>query len=195
MDDQAIANAIKGHLKEVYPGIKVEVRPWDNDPTRRAVYFTEEKFSLLYPKQRYHYLIHNIPEEFYKQYLSEAYWFELAPNENPDDLIHPDDDLINEITHDVLNVVERSGFFDALDDVMAPEDNIKEPAECYGDFRLSKQLLQERGFGIREGVDEIYDICHVFMAEGGFCDCEILLNTRETSRLKERYWRDRAKDS
>lgn len=29
---------------------------------------------------------------------------------------------------------------------------------------------------------------HVFMSMGGYCDCEILFNVAESSRLKAEYW-------
>jgi len=40
--------------------------------------------------------------------------------------------------------------------------------------------------------DELFDVFHVLMAQGGYCDCEILLNAAESSRLKSEYWRARA---
>jgi hypothetical protein len=40
--------------------------------------------------------------------------------------------------------------------------------------------------------DEIYDVLHVLMRRGGYCDCEILFNVAETSRLKAGYWTARA---
>lgn len=45
-----------------------------------------------------------------------------------------------------------------------------------------------RGFS----EDELFDVFHVLMAKGGFCDCEILYNAMESSRLKKEYWRARA---
>ena len=44
--------------------------------------------------------------------------------------------------------------------------------------------------GFRE--DEHFDVFHVLMARGGYCDCEILYNAVEVSRLKAEYWRARA---
>ena len=35
---------------------------------------------------------------------------------------------------------------------------------------------------------------HVLMARGGYCDCEILYNAVEESRLKAEYWRARAEE-
>jgi hypothetical protein len=49
-------------LTPVYPNIKIEIV--DGEDGVRSLYFTEEKFKLLYPKQRYHYLTHLIPADF-----------------------------------------------------------------------------------------------------------------------------------
>ena len=40
--------------------------------------------------------------------------------------------------------------------------------------------------------DELFDVFHVLMDKGGYCDCEILYNAAEESRLKAEYWRARA---
>jgi hypothetical protein len=193
MNHQKLAAAIKEFLKKSYPDISVEVKPWDEDYSRLALYFTEKRFSVLYPMQRYHYLIHLIPEEFLKAHLEDSVWFELAPGEKPEDLKYPDEELIKNITPDVLNVLNKVGFFEALDHLMAPENKDSKGEDCYGDFRNVKKVLKEKGFGVRNGVDEVFDICHVLMAEGGYCDCEVLINVAETSRLKERLWIQREK--
>jgi hypothetical protein len=54
---------------------------------------------------------------------------------------------------------------------------------------VSKALLPKHGFN----PDEFFDVFHVLMARGGYCDCEIFYNAVEQSRLKERYWKARAK--
>lgn len=191
MRHDELAAAIKQQLAHSYPNITVEVRPWDKDPSRAAIYFTEEKFAVLYPYQRYHYLIHAISQEFYQQYLTRSVWFELAPGEEPDDLEYPDEEIIKEITPDVLEVLRKSRFFEALDDKMSPENNAISPEPCHGDFRLTKQILEERGFSRRSEIDEVSDICHTLMFQGAYCDCEVLYNVAEESRLKAKYWNNR----
>ena len=37
--------------------------------------------------------------------------------------------------------------------------------------------------------DDFFDIFHVLMAQGGFCDCEILYNVAPESRLRQQHWR------
>ena len=53
-----------------------------------------------------------------------------------------------------------------------------------------EELLLARGF--RE--KELFDVFHVLMARGGYCDCEILYNAVEDNRLKAEYWRARAEE-
>ena len=56
-----------------------------------------------------------------------------------------------------------------------------------GDFRLTKRVLGERGFD----SEAIFDVCHVLMFQGGYCDSEVLYNVVEESRLKAAYWSKR----
>ena len=189
--DQIVAD-LKGFLAKSYPDVSVEAKPWQEDSSRLALYFRDEKFSVLYPQQRYHYLVHNIPEDYFKAHLQDTEWFELAPGEKPEDLQYPDAELMENIASDVLAAVERAGVVAALDDLMAPESETATPEQCHGDFRLLKKVLPQKGFGKRGEVDEVFDVCHVMMHRGGYCDCEVLYNVVETSRLKSRYWKKRA---
>jgi hypothetical protein len=193
MNDPGIISSLKDFLSESYPGISIRIEPWRGDPARSAIYFEHEKFAALYPMQRYHYLIHAIPEDFYRKHLSECIWVELAPGETEDDLRYPDEELMESISPDVLHVLGKSGFFARLDDLMSPPEEGAAPAACHGDFRHTKRVLAEKGFGERNGVDEVFDVCHVLMAKGGYCDCEVLYNVAEESRLKAKHWQGRAK--
>ena len=38
-------------------------------------------------------------------------------------------------------------------------------------------------------MEEVFD---VLRSQGGFCDCEVLYNVSESSRLKATYWRDKS---
>ncbi len=51
--------------------------------------------------------------------------------------------------------------------------------------RLAKQALHACEFE----ESEWSDVFHVLMEQGAFCDCEILYNAAEDSRLKARYWK------
>jgi hypothetical protein len=167
-----------GFVREVYPDMSIRVEPWQKDPSRLAIYFIEAKFAALYPMQRYHYLSHLIPSDYFEKHLSHTAWFELAPGERPEDIRYPDDELIEEISPNVMKCVEKAGLFDALDDAFCPADASAKPVECQGDFRTAREILLARGFS----ETELFDVFHVLMARGGFCDCEILYNAAPESR-------------
>jgi len=185
---QQLQADIRGFVSRAYPNIQVRVEPWAADPSRPAVYFTDAQFAALYPAQRYHYLRNLIPEDYYKRHLAETEWFELAPGERPEDLEYPDSDLIEDITPDVMRVLVGQGVFEALDDLLCPRDASGPRQRCHGDFRHARAVVLARRFQ----QDELFDVFHVLMAQGGYCDCEILLNAAESSRLKSEYWRARA---
>jgi hypothetical protein len=192
MTPEQIEKDLKAFLSDSYPNISVKVVPWAEDETRLALYFCEEEFALLYPQQRYHYLIHSIPEEYCEAHLQNTVWFELAPGEKPEDLYYLDEELMESIAPNVLMAVERSGSIAALDDLLCPSSQGVKPEECHGDFRHFKKVLLEKGFKEEGEFNEISDICHVMMSKGGYCDCEVLFNVVETSRLKSQYWKERA---
>ena len=188
MNLQQLETEIRDFVRRGYPNIEVRVEPWTDDPKRPAVYFTEAQFASLYPAQRYHYLRHLIPEDYYRRHLGESEWFELAPGERPEDLEYPDSELIADITPDVMRVLFGARVFPALDDVLCPADASAARPQCHGDYRHTRPILLARGFT----EDEMFDVFHVLMARGGYCDCEILYNAVDESRLKAEYWRARA---
>ena len=188
--DQVAAD-LKRFLSPSYPEINIRVTPWDQDPARLAIYFTEPKFALIYPYQRWHNLTHLIPAEYQQGALGNSVWFELAPGERPEDLQFPDEELIDDITPVVMKCLRASGYFELLDDLMCPTAPEQERGQCWGDFRNSRPILLDRRF--KEA--EFFDVFHVLMRQGGFCDCEVLYNVLDESRLKAEYWTARAQGS
>jgi hypothetical protein len=188
---QQLETDIRDFVRRAYPNIEVRVEPWTADSTRTAVYFTEAQFASLYPAQRYHYLRNLIPEEYYQRHLTDTEWFELAPGEDPESLEYPDSELIDDITPDVMRSLFGAGIFGALDDILCPAEKTAPRLPCYGDYRHARPILLARGFRDHE----LFDVFHVLMARGGYCDCEILLNAVEVSRLKAEYWRARAEET
>ena len=77
MTNEQIVLKLKEFLNSFYPNMKIEVKEWEDDTSRIAVSFTDEKFKLLYPEQRYHYIRHLIPKSFFKKFLANSVWFEL----------------------------------------------------------------------------------------------------------------------
>ncbi len=179
-----IAADLRRFVTPSYPNMEVRVESWKDDPARIAIYFVESKFALIYPYQRWHYLNHLIPSDYQKAHLENSVWFELAPGEKPEDLRYPDEELIDEIMPAVMRCLIGSRFNELLDDAMCPENSERERAQCWGDFRNSRAILLERGFK----EEELFDVFHVLMRQGGFCDCEILFNVSEKSRLTAEYW-------
>ena len=98
------------------------------------------------------------------------------------------DDFIFSITPDVMKSLVRSGFFQKLDDLLCPNDDLHPRRTCGGDYELSETVPLTSGF---EQTD-FADIFGVLSSKGGCCDCEILYNVAESSRLKSEYWRRRA---
>jgi hypothetical protein len=185
--DQLVAD-LRRFIAPSYPDMDVRAIPWDRDPSRTAIYFTEPKFALIYPYQRWHYLTHLIPADYYKAHLENSVWFELAPGEKPEDLRYPDEELIDAITPDVIKCLKGARFFEMLDDVLCPQQSGQQRARCWGDYRNSRPILLKQGFK----EEELFDVFHVLMRQGGFCDCEILYNAVEKSHLKAEYWMARS---
>lgn len=184
MTPDELTDRLYAFLQAQYPGIEIRIGALLEDLLRLAIYFTHEQFSTLYPAQRYHFLRQLIPDDFYTTHLADTIWFELAPGEDPAALVYPDEDIINAITPDVLQCLHSSGFFTRLDAVMCPAVPEQHPQECRGDFRLAKEALAGCGFA----PNEFFDVLHVLMQQGAYCDCEILYNVADDSRLKARYW-------
>ena len=110
--------------------------------------------------------------------------------EDPIELEYPDAEVIADITPDVMRALFAARVFEALDDVLCPAGASAPRPQCHGDYRHARAILLARGF--RE--QELFDVFHVLMARGGYCDCEVLYNAVEASRLKAEYWRARADD-
>ena len=106
-----------------------------------------------------------------------------------DDLEH--DQFVDAIAADVLAVLTQKGFFESLDDVFSPRDGSSTSTVCQGDYAISERILGNLKFD----EQDLSDIFQVLRSRGGFCDCEILYNAAETSRLKSTYWRARADDA
>jgi hypothetical protein len=99
-----------------------------------------------------------------------------------------DDDLIYSIAPDVMKSLGRCGLFEKLDGFLSPEDNSITAHSCDGTYKLSESILITAGFERAE----LSDIFAVLQSKGACCDCEVLYNVAETSRLKVNYWRGRA---
>jgi hypothetical protein len=107
-----IETDIRGFVRASHPDMVVHAEHWKEDPSRIALFFIDEHFDGLYPRQRYHYLVHLIPKDYYDSFLAGTVWFELTPGQRPEDIEEdPDQDLIESITPNVLRSLQEKGFF------------------------------------------------------------------------------------
>ena len=172
------------YIRPVYPGIEIEVL--DQQEGWRQIFFTEEKFRVLYPLQRYHNLINQIPHDFYEQHLTQTTWYELAPGENPNELKYQDSETTESIKEIILDIIKnKTCFIQELD-----SEFLKDDVVCHGDFRYAKEILNRLNFT----EEEQFDIFHVLMNEGGYCDCEILYNVFHESEYAKKYWKNRCQE-
>lgn len=71
----------------------------------------------------------------------------------------------NEKELDILETLYNRQFFYRLSQLL-------EKNECDNEFTMSIKLLQDMGYG-KERIDETLNL---FRNQGGYCDCEIILN-------------------
>jgi hypothetical protein len=173
---------IKPSMPEII--IRVEINNEKEDDVTPQIYFIDESFRKLFAKQRYHKLIHLIPDEFYGKYLGNTHWFELAPGEEAENLDYHDDETIEEIKEPILSILEHKMNFVSLLD----NEFIKNNATCKNDFSYSKEILSKLSFS----EEDQFDIFHVLMHEGAYCDCEILYNVFRESNYAKKYWTNRS---
>lgn len=95
-----------------------------------------------------------------------------------------DDEFLSDIAPDVLGVLGRDRFFERLDDLFFPVDASREPVRCDGSFARSIEILRQLGFDPLE-IEEVTAVLH---SRGACCDCEVLYNVAEESRLRSNYW-------
>ena len=100
----------------------------------------------------------------------------------------PDQEFLDSITPDVMKCLNNAGFFSRLDDLLCPKDRSIPVEGCRGDYRWSESILRESGFDSQE-LTEVLD---VLGSQGACCDCEVLYNVAESSRLKAQYWQQQA---
>lgn len=101
------------------------------------------------------------------------------------------DDFIANITQDVLKVLAGKRFFETLDAQLCPVETSALRVVCDGTYAVSTAILSRLGFELQDTEE----ILQVLKSRGGCCDCEILFNVAEESRLKAEYWLRRAAGS
>ena len=164
---QRIRKKLLEILEPHLPGIEVEVgqaKRWN----RLTLTFRHERFGPLLPEQRFRSVLQMIPTEFYEGELRGAVWFELAPGETQEDILRArrSEDLADDEPAIAKRLFEV-GFFAALETALGPG-----PVEtCGGDFTEVAKVLTAQG--VVEA--EQHDACLVFIRQGAYCDCDVLL--------------------
>ena len=97
------------------------------------------------------------------------------------------DEYVRDIAEDVLGVLRAERFFERLDDLFCPEESDQVRARCGYSFANSTGILREVGMD----ADDIDDVLAVLRLKGGGCDCEVLYNVAQKSRLKAKHWKAR----
>ncbi len=97
--------------------------------------------------------------------------------------LYHDQETIDEIKEPIISVLnDKVAFVSILD-----KQFMTETAKCCEEFRHAKSILTNLKFS----DEDQFDIFHVLMNEGDYCDCEILYNVIRKSEYAKKYWHDR----
>ncbi|HXR38031.1 MAG TPA: hypothetical protein VN776_03025 [Terracidiphilus sp.] len=88
----------------------------------------------------------------------------------------------------ILELLARQKFFECLDDRLCPAESSQRRAWCQGGFEITVRILNEIGIY----PEEIQQALKALAAMGSECDCGVLYNAAQQSRLKTEYWLARA---
>jgi hypothetical protein len=86
----------------------------------------------------------------------------------------------------VLAVLEAQNFFALLDDDFLPA-HVTAPLPCDHTFRRTDRILRQLGMN----SEDVEEVTLVMIAGGACCDCEVLYNVAQESRVKAMYWKAR----
>ena len=98
--------------------------------------------------------------------------------------------FLNEIASDVFRSLSDMRFIELLDDRFCPIDEALGPVRCDHSFENTIEILQTK----EVSEEDIEDVLAVLRSRGACCDCEVLYNIAETSRLKAKYWREKIRN-
>jgi hypothetical protein len=99
-------------------------------------------------------------------------------------------EFIESITPDAMRVLAARDFYTALDDRLSPLDDSAAKEECRHTYELASAILGAKGFPSQD-MEEVIDVLRL---QGACCDCEILYNVEETSRLKAKHWQAKVRE-
>jgi hypothetical protein len=87
-----------------------------------------------------------------------------------------------------LELLSKKKLFERLDERLCPADSTHARAWCQGGFELTARILSEAGIE----PEQVEPILQELAANGSSCDCGVLFNAAQESRLKTEYWLARA---
>jgi len=95
---------------------------------------------------------------------------------------YDDPEIIGPIGSDVMGALERSRFFERLDDRLCPADPAQPRTVCGHSFATTIRILRDLAIDL----NELQDVIGYFRANGAHCDCEVLDKLATQSRFKAR---------
>ncbi|MGD0914396.1 MAG: DUF2695 domain-containing protein [Terracidiphilus sp.] len=104
---------------------------------------------------------------------------------NPEDSGFRNAEFAESIAEQVIPVLEEQRFFALLDELFSPTDPAVASRKCEHSYASSIEILKT----LSMDPEEIADILVGLKARGGCCDCEILYNVAEESRLRAESWK------
>jgi hypothetical protein len=94
-----------------------------------------------------------------------------------------DPETIGPVGSDVMGALERSRFFERLDDRLCPADPAQPRIVCGHSFATTIRILRELAIEL----NELEAVIGYFRANGARCDCEVLSKMADQSRFKTRH--------
>jgi len=102
-----------------------------------------------------------------------------------------DPETIGPVSSDIMGALERSRFFERLDDRLCPADPAQ-PRIVYGhSFATTIRILRDLAIDL----NDLQDVIGYFRANGARCDCEVFQKLGGESRLKAECGRSRIREA
>lgn len=154
-----------------FPGMTVSVEHsarWN----RMSVTFRWTGFADLLPEERFHKLAQVLPDDFRASKLAGFVWLELAPKESVDAYLkYPRSEDVADREGAIHASLLETGYYDKLAEALGPSPD----KSCPGDFSTTAEVLQ----ACRKADAKIQDAKLLFIRQGAYCDCQVLLAVRE----------------
>jgi hypothetical protein len=91
-----------------------------------------------------------------------------------------DPEFIGPVGSDVMGALQRSRFFERLDDRLCPANPTQPAIACGHSFANTIRILRDLAIDL----NELQDVIGYLRVKGARCDCEVLGKVAEHSRFK-----------